>query len=236
MVSTITWQICVIDYSEIHIGVRRGVTAISIHPVELILRVQAPSYSPGEYTASTHCFFAIAERFLRKPISMSVRNQRIAVVGSGVSGLATAWLLQYHGAQVTLFESEERCGGHTLTDHTSGTPVDLGFQVFNLTTYPHFVSWLEHLGVDSEASDMSFAISVDGGKLEWASHGLNTIFAQRKNIFDLSFLRMVREVLRFGREAPKVLKEENEEKYRDVTLGQYLQAQGYAWPYERTAS
>lgn len=159
---------------------------------------------------------------------MGIHGERVAVVGSGVSGLATAWLLQYHGAAVTLFESEERCGGHTLTDYSSGTPVDLGFQVFNLTTYPHFVSWLEHLGVDSEASDMSFAISVDGGKLEWASHGLGTIFAQRKNMFDLHFLRMVREVLRFGREAPKVLLDENQQKYRSVTLGQYLQSQGYA--------
>lgn len=159
---------------------------------------------------------------------MTVRGQRIAVVGSGVSGLATAWLLQYHGAEVTLFESEERCGGHTLTDRSSGTPVDLGFQVFNLTTYPHFVSWLEHLGVDSEASDMSFAISVDEGKLEWASHGINTVFAQRRNIFNLSFLRMVRDVLRFGREAPKVLDEANTKTYRDVTLGQYLKAEGYA--------
>lgn len=127
-------------------------------------------------------------------------DEPVAVVGSGVSGPATAWLLQYHGAEVTLFESEARCGGHTLTDHSSGTPVDLEFQVFNLTTYPHLVSWLEHLGVDSEASDMSFGISVAGGKLEWASHGLNKTFAQRKNLADLKFLNMVREVLRFGRD------------------------------------
>lgn len=164
---------------------------------------------------------------------MVVRGERIAVVGSGVSGLATAWLLQYHGAEVTLFESEARCGGHTLTDHSSGTPVDLGFQVYNLTTYPHFVSWLEHLGVDSEASDMSFGISVDEGKVEWASHGLNTIFAQRKHLFDLKFLNMVREVLRFGRDAPKVLLDENKEKYRNVTLGQYLDAQGYVLEVEK---
>eukprot|EP00892_Ulva_mutabilis_P000826 jgi/Ulvmu1/10744/UM068_0034.1 len=158
---------------------------------------------------------------------MTVRGQRIAVIGSGVSGLAAAWLLQYHGAEVTLFEREERCGGHTLTDHSSGTPVDLGFQVFNLTTYPHFVSWLEHLGVDSEASDMSFAISVDGGTLEWASHNLSTVFAQRKNLINWNFLRMVREVLRFGREAPKVLNEANADRYRDVTLGEYIKAEGY---------
>jgi predicted NAD/FAD-binding protein len=161
---------------------------------------------------------------------MTVQDQNIAVIGSGVSGLASAWLLQYHGAKVTLYESEATCGGHTLTDHTSGYPVDLGFQVYNLTTYPHFVAWMEHLGLATEPSDMSFSISVDNGKLEWASHGLGTIFAQRKNCFDLSFLRMVWEVIRFGREAPKVLLEKNREAYASVTLGQYLDTSKCAPP------
>lgn len=77
------------------------------------------------------------------------------------------------GAQVTLFESEAQCGGHTLTDDSSGYPVDLGFQVFNLTTYPHLVGLLEELGVDTEPSEMSFSLSVDGGRLEWGSDGLD---------------------------------------------------------------
>jgi cyclopropane-fatty-acyl-phospholipid synthase len=155
---------------------------------------------------------------------MTIKGQKIAVIGSGVSGLSSAWLLQFHGAEVTLYESEATCGGHTLTDHTSGYPVDLGFQVYNLTTYPHFIAWMEHLGVESETSDMSFAISVDKGRLEWASHGLHSIFAQRKNCFDPSFLKMVWDVLRFGREAPEVLLEEKCKEYADVTLGQYLEA------------
>lgn len=72
--------------------------------------------------------------------------------------------------------------------------------MFNLTTYPNFVGLLECLGVDSQPSDMSFALSVDGGALEWGS---NALFAQRSNLLSLSFLRMVWDVLRFGREAPK---------------------------------
>jgi len=68
--------------------------------------------------------------------------------------------------------------------------------VYNLTTYPHFVGFLESLGVESEASDMSFALSVDGGKLEWGSHGLDTIFAQRSNLASPSFLRCTH-VIRF---------------------------------------
>lgn len=76
--------------------------------------------------------------------------------------------------------------------------------MYNLTTYPNMVGFLEELGVDTEPSDMSFSLSLDRGKLEWASHDLNTIFVQRKNLVSPSFLRMVYDVVRFGREAPEV--------------------------------
>lgn len=78
-------------------------------------------------------------------------------------------------------------------------------QVFNLSTYPNFVGFLEQLRVDSEPSDMSFACSVDGGRVEWGSDGLAGIFAQRKNILSPSHWRMVWDVIRFGRQAPKVM-------------------------------
>lgn len=110
-----------------------------------------------------------------------------------------------HGVSVTLFEKESTCGGHTLTDHSSPWPVDLGFQVFNLTTYPNLVGLLHELGVDSQPSCMSFALSLDDGRLEWGSHGLASLFAQRRNLLSPSFWRMVADVLRFNREAPKVL-------------------------------
>jgi NAD(P)-binding Rossmann-like domain len=157
-----------------------------------------------------------------------VRGKTFAVVGSGVSGLATAWLLRHHGADVTLFESEASCGGHTLTDNTSEWPVDLGFQVYNLSTYPHFVGWLEQLGVETEPSDMSFSLSIGKGALEWASHGLDSIFAQWENMSSRKFLRMIWDVLRFGREAPDVLKPENQARYMRVSLGQYLTDKGCA--------
>ena len=157
----------------------------------------------------------------------NVKGKRIAVIGSGVSGLASAWLLRHHGADVTLFESEETCGGHTLTDHSSQWPVDLGFQVYNLSTYPHLVGWLEQLQVESEPSDMSFSLSVEDGALEWASHGLNTIFAQRRNLTSLSFLKMIWDVLRFGRDAPAVLSADNQEEYENMSLGTYLKQKRY---------
>ena len=78
-------------------------------------------------------------------------------------------------------------------------------QVYNLTTYPNLVGLLEQLGVDSEPSDMSFALSMDNGALEWGSHGLHSIFAQRRNLLSPSFYRMVWDVIRFGQQAPMVI-------------------------------
>ncbi|PNH10244.1 Cyclopropane-fatty-acyl-phospholipid synthase [Tetrabaena socialis] len=158
----------------------------------------------------------------------SLRGKRVCVIGSGISGLSAAWLLHRNGASVTLLEKEEECGGHTLTDRTSPYPVDLGFQVMNLTTYPHFVGFLECLGVDTQPSNMSFALSVDDGRLEWGSDNLDTIFAQRKNLASPSFLAMLRDVIRFGKEAPKVLEASAAHIYGDMTLGAYLAKHGYS--------
>lgn len=157
----------------------------------------------------------------------SPSGKKVAVIGSGIAGLSAAWLLHRNGAHVTLYESEETVGGHTLTDDSSGFPVDLGFQVFNLTTYPHMTAFLDALGVDSEPSDMSFALSVDDGRLEWASHSLDTVFTQRSNITSPSFLRMLKDVLRFGKEAPRVL-EHGASNYSGMTLGAYLAKHKYS--------
>lgn len=156
---------------------------------------------------------------------MNVDGRPIAVIGSGISGLSAAYVLSRNGARVTLFEREARCGGHTLTDETSGWPVDLGFQVFNLTTYPNLVGMLEELGVESEESDMSFSLSMDGGSFEWSSSAL---FAQASNCTSPSFLMMLYEVLRFGREAPRVLEGAMAHEYESVTLGEYLTRHNYS--------
>ncbi|GLI66526.1 hypothetical protein VaNZ11_010396 [Volvox africanus] len=154
------------------------------------------------------------------------QGKRICVIGSGISGLSTAWLLHRNRASVILMEKEEQCGGHTLTDHTSLYPVDVGFQVFNLTTYPHFVGFLDCLGVDSMESNISFALSI--GRLDWDSDNLDTIFAQRRNLRDPSFLAMLKDVVRFGREAPKVLEPSVAHIYSEMTLSQYLKKHNYS--------
>ena len=136
-------------------------------------------------------------------------TQRVAIVGSGISGLAAAHAL--HGqASVTLFEAADYFGGHTHTVDvtlpgahglvTHG--VDTGFLVFNERTYPNLIKLLADLKVETARSDMSFSVQVPragGQQLEWSGSSLNTVFAQRKNLVNGRFLRMLRDIVRFNR-------------------------------------
>ncbi len=128
--------------------------------------------------------------------------KRVAVVGSGISGLAAAHALAPE-AQVTLFEAAGRFGGHshtvdiTLDGITHG--VDTGFLVFNHRTYPILVRLFAELGVDTAPSEMSFSVQVPDTGLEWSGCNLNTVFAQRSNLWSPRFIGMLRDVLRFNR-------------------------------------
>jgi predicted NAD/FAD-binding protein len=133
--------------------------------------------------------------------------RRIAIVGSGISGLAAAHRLAPH-AQVTLFEAGDYFGGHTHTvDVTlpdrSGQPVthgvDTGFLVFNHRTYPELVKLFAELQVETAASDMSFSVQLPERDLEWSGSNLDTVFAQRRNLWRPAFWRMLRDLLRFNR-------------------------------------
>ena len=152
---------------------------------------------------------------------------RIAIVGSGVSGLVSARLMHPHH-DITLYEADERLGGHTHTVDVErdgeAFAVDTGFIVYNETTYPNFVRLLDELGVATKPSDMSFAVCSERTGLEWASGGLANVFAQPTNALRPSFREMIRDVLRFNREAPK-LAEDDDEK---VSLGDYLCGAGYS--------
>jgi uncharacterized protein len=128
--------------------------------------------------------------------------RRVAVVGSGIAGLATAHALARE-VQVTLFESASRFGGHsntvdvTLDGTTHG--VDTGFLVFNHRTYPNLVRLFRELGVDTAPSEMSFSVQAPDSGLEWSGCNLNTVFAQRSNLLSPRFIGMLRDVLRFNR-------------------------------------
>ena len=132
--------------------------------------------------------------------------RRVAVVGSGISGLATAHELA-QDAHVTLFEAGSYFGGHTHTvditlpgrDGPVTHGVDTGFLVYNHRTYPNLVRLFEQLGVETAASEMSFSVQVRQAGLEWSGNNLNTVFAQRSNLLRPRFLSMLRDILRFNK-------------------------------------
>ena len=130
------------------------------------------------------------------------RSARIAVIGSGISGLSAAWLLSKKH-RVTLFEAEERLGGHSHTVDAAGTPVDTGFIVYNEVTYPNLTALFGHLGVLTRASNMSFAVSLDDGRLEYGGTDWASLLAQKTNVLRPRFWRMLRDLTRFYREAPR---------------------------------
>ena len=129
----------------------------------------------------------------------------IAIIGTGISGMASAYLLNQAGHRITVYEKAARVGGHTRTLNIdyNGTPiaVDTGFIVYNEPNYPNLLGLFRHLGVAVQKSDMSFAITVADGKFEWSARTLNSIFGQRANIFSRAFYGMIRDVLRFNARA-----------------------------------
>ncbi len=150
-------------------------------------------------------------------------GKRVAVVGGGIAGLSAAWLLS-RAVDVTVYEQADRPGGHSRTVDAGGTPVDMGFIVYNEATYPNLVALFRHLGVETRASDMSFGVSMDDGRLEYAGTDLRGLLAQPANLLRPRFWAMLRDLLRFYREAPR----DAAMLERDLTsLGDYLRRGGY---------
>jgi predicted NAD/FAD-binding protein len=152
---------------------------------------------------------------------------RIGIVGGGISGLVTAYLLSADH-EITLFEANDYLGGHTYTvevDVADRTwPVDTGFIVFNERTYPNFIKLITSLGVAYQPSVMSFSVSSQKTGLEYSATNLDTLFAQRRNLLNLNFWRMLLEIFRLNRGARSL----NESAEMSLTLGEYLASQGYS--------
>ncbi len=146
---------------------------------------------------------------------------RIAVIGSGISGLSAAWLLSRRH-KVTLYEADTRLGGHSNTVDARGTPVDTGFIVYNEKTYPNLTALFAHLSVPTQDADMSFAVSLDSGRMEYSGNGLPGLFAQKRNLANPRFYGMLRDLVRFYREAPGEV-----EAAEGLSLSAYLDARGY---------
>jgi len=129
----------------------------------------------------------------------------IAVVGQGIAGMSAAWLLS-QGHRVTVYECEDRLGGHSHTVEAPGPagalPVDMGFIVYNEFAYPNLTALFKHLNVPTKASDMSFSVSLDGGALEYGGASIGSLFAQPGNLLNARFWSMLRDLFRFYRTAP----------------------------------
>lgn len=132
------------------------------------------------------------------------RTLDIAIVGSGISGLSAAWLLSKRH-RVTVFEADDRLGGHSHTVMAGDVPVDTGFIVYNEQTYPNLTALFAHLGVPTKPTEMSFAVSLDQGRLEYSGTDLGGLFAQRGNLVSPRFWSMLRDLERFYRRAPRDL-------------------------------
>ena len=135
---------------------------------------------------------------------------KIAVIGSGISGLSSAYYLSKKH-KVDLFEKEDHFGGHAHTididydkDGKKNLPIDIGFIVFNHKTYPNLINFFSENNIEIEKSDMSFSVSVKGKNIEYCGKGLNGIFINRKNIFNLKFLKMFFEIIKFYNQCDKL--------------------------------
>mgnify|MGYP005835813051 CR=1 FL=1 len=152
---------------------------------------------------------------------------RVAVIGAGIAGLSAAWLLR-DACAVTLFEAERRLGGHADTQEVEvagqHVAVDTGFIVYNELNYPNLTGLFATLDVATEPSDMSFGVSIGEGRLEYAGGAWPQLFAQKRNLVRPRFLAMLRDVVRFYREAPRKLAQADE----SLTLGTFLAREGYS--------
>ena len=156
------------------------------------------------------------------------RLQSIAVVGSGISGLGAAWLLS-RNHDVTLFESDDRLGGHSNTvdvpTHDGSVAVDTGFIVYNTASYPNLIALFAHLDVPTAATDMGFAVSLADGDYEYSGDGLAGLFGQYSNIANPSHWRMIANIRRFFQDARAVLADPAAVGH---TLGEYLISKRYS--------
>lgn len=156
-------------------------------------------------------------------------RRKVAIVGSGCAGIAALWALNRSPHDVYVYEASGRLGGHAQTvEFTKGkykTMVDTGFIVMNSETYPNFLNFLRRIGVKTDPTEMSFSVSRDQGRFEWAGASLDALFCQRGNLFSPRMWRMLFDIFRFNQFALDVLKAKEP---TEETIGEYLEREGYS--------
>ena len=170
-----------------------------------------------------------------RPMNSFASKPNVAVIGGGIAGLTAAFKLK-DWANVTLFEANDYVGGHTNTveldieDQTIA--VDTGFLVYNERTYPNLIQFFKDLDVETVASDMSFSVSLPELQIEWAGTNLNTVFAQRKNLFKPKFIRMLLDILKFNKQATALVESAGRslvfETMGQTSLGDYIRHEAYS--------
>jgi len=158
---------------------------------------------------------------------MNGKKQSIAIIGSGITGLSASWLL-HDKYEITLFEKNEYLGGHTHThdveenENEKELAIDSGFIVYNEKNYPNLVGLFNELDVKTQATDMSFAFSMNQGELEYAGSGLKGMFAQRGNLVSIKHWRLIQEIIRFNKAAHAELPTLEKDKSSELSLGDFL--------------
>jgi len=153
-----------------------------------------------------------------------VARKKIAVIGSGIAGMSSAWLLS-SAHDVYVYEKDDRIGGHTNTVDVDGIGVDTGFIVYNERNYPNLVALFKHLGVETWGTDMSFGASMDHGAFEYAGSDIWGLIAQKRNLLRPRFWAMVRDIMRFYKDANALIQSNS---IPNQTLGDYLTAHNYS--------
>lgn len=161
--------------------------------------------------------------------------EKLAIIGTGIAGMGCGHLL-HKKYDLTLFEQDNYIGGHTntITVDEDGTPVymDTGFMVFNFETYPNLCNLFKELNAPIKKTDMSFSVQYTPTGLEYCGSGLNGLFAQRKNIFNISYIKMLTQITRFNKESLKVL---DNPRFNNYSLGEYIKEYNYGedmlWKY-----
>lgn len=156
-----------------------------------------------------------------------MENKKIAVIGSGISGLVCGYQLSKRDHDVTLYEASDYIGGHTNTSDVEWngekSRIDTGFIVFNDRTYPNFINLIEEIGVAYQPTEMSFSVRNDQLDLEYNGNNFNSLFAQRSNLLRPRFWQMLRDIVRFNKDVREAAKDDT-----NLTIGQYLQDSGYS--------
>ncbi|MEZ6000891.1 NAD(P)/FAD-dependent oxidoreductase [Hyphomonas sp.] len=170
--------------------------------------------------------FDVAAPAIRRPADASGgRRPKVAIIGTGISGLSAAWALQ-NTCDISVFEKDARIGGHTATVTVNAPegpiPVDTGFIVFNEPNYPNLTALFEHLGVSANPTRMNFSVSIPDERMEYASHGMEGLFAWRRNMASPRFYLMLKDIMRFHA-ASHDLAQCN----RGRSIGEYVREEGY---------